>query len=161
MVPRIVKGDLLKQDVDVIVNAWNRNVIPWWLLIPQGVSRAIKKKAGYEPFRELAKHGWMPLGSAVLTGSGRLGFEGIIHVAGINLLWIATARSIQKSVRSAMSLVREHGFSSVAFPIVGSGSGGRNQEKALEVMLDAFEAIESQAKVIIVEYERNTSDSAR
>lgn len=27
----IVKGDLLDQDVDVIVNAWNRNIIPWWL----------------------------------------------------------------------------------------------------------------------------------
>lgn len=38
---RIVTGDLLDQDVEVIVNAWNRNVIPWWLLLPQGVSRAI------------------------------------------------------------------------------------------------------------------------
>jgi hypothetical protein len=27
----IVQGDLLDQDVDVIVNAWNRNIIPWWL----------------------------------------------------------------------------------------------------------------------------------
>ena len=24
-----VQGDLLDQDVDVIVNAWNRNIIPW------------------------------------------------------------------------------------------------------------------------------------
>ena len=46
MKPDVVKGDLLAQDVDVIVNAWNRNVIPWWLLIPQGVSGAIKKKGG-------------------------------------------------------------------------------------------------------------------
>ena len=34
----VVEGDLLDQDVDVIVNAWNRNIIPWWLLLPQGVS---------------------------------------------------------------------------------------------------------------------------
>jgi O-acetyl-ADP-ribose deacetylase (regulator of RNase III) len=39
----IVEGDLLDQDVDVIVNAWNRNIIPWWLLLPQGVSGAIKR----------------------------------------------------------------------------------------------------------------------
>jgi hypothetical protein len=26
-----VVGDLLDQPVDVIVNAWNRNFIPWWL----------------------------------------------------------------------------------------------------------------------------------
>ena len=33
----IVEGDLLDQDVEVIVNAWNRNILPWWLLLPQGV----------------------------------------------------------------------------------------------------------------------------
>ncbi len=46
MTPRIVYGDLLDQPVEVIVNAWNRNVIPWWLLLPQGVSGAIKRRAG-------------------------------------------------------------------------------------------------------------------
>jgi O-acetyl-ADP-ribose deacetylase (regulator of RNase III) len=30
----IVIGDLLDQSVDVIVNSWNRNIIPWWLLLP-------------------------------------------------------------------------------------------------------------------------------
>ena len=30
----VVQGDLLDQDVHVIVNAWNRNIIPWWLLLP-------------------------------------------------------------------------------------------------------------------------------
>lgn len=28
---RITDGDLLDQDVEVIVNAWNRNIIPWLL----------------------------------------------------------------------------------------------------------------------------------
>jgi len=28
----------------VIVNAWNRNSIPWWLLLPQGVSAAIMRE---------------------------------------------------------------------------------------------------------------------
>ena len=36
----IVAGDLLGQDVEVIVNPWNRNIIPWLLLLPQGVSGA-------------------------------------------------------------------------------------------------------------------------
>ncbi len=49
----VVEGDLLDQDVDVIVNAWNRNIIPWWLLLPQGVSGAIKKRGGTGPFKEL------------------------------------------------------------------------------------------------------------
>ena len=53
----LVDGDLLDQNVEVIVNAWNRNLIPWWLLIPQGVSGAIKRKAGNGPFREVARWG--------------------------------------------------------------------------------------------------------
>ncbi|HEX3658227.1 MAG TPA: hypothetical protein VHV55_20735 [Pirellulales bacterium] len=39
---KLFTGDLLDQDVEVIVNPWNRNIIPWWLLLPQGVSGAIK-----------------------------------------------------------------------------------------------------------------------
>jgi O-acetyl-ADP-ribose deacetylase len=42
----IVRGDLLDQPVEAIVNTWNRNIIPWWLLLPQGVSGAIKKRGG-------------------------------------------------------------------------------------------------------------------
>ena len=76
---KVVEGDLLDQDVDVIVNAWNRNVIPWWLLLPQGVSGAIKRRAGYQPFRELARKGPIPLGGAVETGAGRLTFKAIIQ----------------------------------------------------------------------------------
>lgn len=102
----VIEGDLLDQDVDVIVNAWNRNIIPWWLLLPQGVSGAIKKRGDKQPFKELAKHGPMPLGTAVLTSAGKLLFKGIIHVAGINLLWRASERSIRDAVRNAMKIVR-------------------------------------------------------
>lgn len=42
----VVEGDLLDQDVDAVVNAWNRNIIPCWLLLPQGVSGAIKRRGG-------------------------------------------------------------------------------------------------------------------
>ena len=51
----VVEGDLLDQDVEVIVNAWNRNIIPWWLLLPQGVSGAIKRRGGTGPFKEVAE----------------------------------------------------------------------------------------------------------
>ena len=90
MKPNIVHGDLLDQDVDVIVNAWNRNFIPWWLLLPQGVSKAIRRRAGTQPFREVARAGLLPVGGAVLTSAGRLPYRGIIHVAGINAFWVAT-----------------------------------------------------------------------
>jgi O-acetyl-ADP-ribose deacetylase (regulator of RNase III) len=153
----VVKGDLLDQKVDAIVNSWNRNVIPWWLLLPQGVSGAIKRKAGLQPFRELNQHGLLPLGGAVLTSAGRLPFKGIIHVAGINLLWRATEVSIRESVRNAMKIVREQAYQSVALPIIGSGSGGFSQARAKELMIDELSQIAFLPRVLIVEYQRKTS----
>jgi O-acetyl-ADP-ribose deacetylase (regulator of RNase III) len=150
----IVQGDLLDQDVDVIVNAWNRNIIPWWLLLPQGISGAIKERGGTGPFKELRKHGAIPLGGAVLTSAGRLPFKGIIHVAGINMLWRASERSIRDSVRNAMNLAAEHGFQSIAFPLIGAGSGGFNQERAQAIMLDELQELESPLGVTVVVYRR-------
>ncbi len=148
----VVQGDLLDQSVDVIVNAWNRNIIPWWLLLPQGVSGAIKRRGGTQPFREVARHGPIPLGQAVLTSAGKLPFRGIIHVAGINMLWRASEFSIRQSVRSAMAIVEREGFASVAFPLIGAGSGSFNAEKSLAILLDELKQIESPSRVVVVEY---------
>ncbi len=154
MILEVIEGDLLDQDVEVIVNSWNRNIIPWWLLLPQGVSAAIKRKGGVEPFKELAKVGSIPLGEAELTTSGALPYKGIIHVAGINMFWFATKYSVSKSVENAMKIVNDHGYNSVAFPLIGSGSENRGEEWSLEVMLEAFKHIESNAKVLIIKYKK-------
>ncbi|MCS6859691.1 MAG: macro domain-containing protein [Abditibacteriales bacterium] len=153
----VVEGDLLEQNVDAIVNAWNRNVLPWWLLLPQGVSGAIKKKGGTQPFRELAKHGPIPLGGAVSTSAGRLPYKAIIHVAGINLLWRASQRSIQDSVRNAIRLAEDLGLRSVAFPIIGAGSGGFNRAEAERIMLETFAELASEIEVVVVRYGKPTS----
>lgn len=152
--PIVTDGNLLDQSVEIIVNAWNRNIIPWWLLLPQGVSGAIKKRGGYQPFFELGKLGSIPLGGAVMTSSGRLPFKAIIHVAGISMFWRSSRESIQGSVVSAMGLVNQHGFSSVAFPIIGAGTGGYRQEEALQLMIDAFAGLMSCASVTVVRYRR-------
>jgi O-acetyl-ADP-ribose deacetylase (regulator of RNase III) len=150
----IVSGDLLDQPVEIIVNAWNRNIIPWWLLLPQGVAGAIKKKAGLSPFRELAKSGSIPLGGAVLTSAGRLPFRGIIHVAGINMLWRASETSIRLSVRNTLKIVNEQGFQSLAFPIIGSGSGGQAVEWALQIMRDELDQLASTADCRVVRFQK-------
>jgi O-acetyl-ADP-ribose deacetylase (regulator of RNase III) len=151
----VVDGDLLDQDVDVIVNAWNRNIIPWWLLLPQGVSRAIKKQAGVEPFRQLGKLGSLPLGHAVETSAGKLPFKSIIHVAGINMFWRSSERSIRSSVRNAMKLASDNGYSSIALPLIGAGSGGGNPDKILAMIQDELGTIEFDGDVVIVRYRKN------
>ena len=148
----IKNGDLLDQPVEVIVNAWNRNVIPWWLLLPQGVSGAIKRRAGYGPFRELSRKGILPLGGAVLTGAGRLPFRGIIHVAGIGLRWRSSEASIRASVRNALALAGEHGFRSIAFPLIGAGTGGGHAEQIQAMMEDEIRQSQYSGEVLLIRF---------
>ncbi|MCB9653588.1 MAG: macro domain-containing protein [Deltaproteobacteria bacterium] len=163
---RVVEGDLLDQETEAIVNAWNRNIIPWWLLLPQGVSGAIKRHAGTAPFRELARKGPIPLGGAVATGAGRLHYKAIIHVAGINMLWRASRASIVGSVRSAIHVARTLELRSIAFPIIGAGSGGFPVAQAEEIMREELEKSEavsapdnamSALEVVIVRFARKRS----
>jgi len=149
-----VDGDLLDQDVDVIVNAWNRNIIPWWLLLPQGVSGAIKKRGGYAPFRELGKLGSIPLGGAVITGAGKLPFKSIIHVAGISMWWRSSERSIRDSTRNAVALAAEHEFESMAFPLIGAGTGGGSTDDVLSMMLDELANCNFDGLIRIVQFRR-------
>jgi O-acetyl-ADP-ribose deacetylase (regulator of RNase III) len=149
---QIVEGDLLAQDVDAIVNAWNRNIIPWWLLLPQGVSGAIKRKAGLEPFRELGRMGAIPLGGAVLTSAGRLPYRGIIHVAGINMLWRSSERSIRDSTRNAVELATRSGFRSLALPLIGAGSGGGRPEHVEQLILSELSQLEFDGVIRLVRF---------
>jgi O-acetyl-ADP-ribose deacetylase (regulator of RNase III) len=150
----IIEGDLLDQPVEAIVNAWNRNVIPWWLLLPQGVSGAIKRRAGLQPFRELGRLGPIPLGGVVHTSAGRLPYKAILHVAGINMLWRASRASIEDSVRNAMELAGKLGLRSIAFPILGAGSGGFDREAAERIMLETLATLTSEVEVVVVRYRR-------
>lgn len=148
----VVDGDLLEQDTDAIVNAWNRNVLPWWLLIPQGVSAAIRRRAGRAPFREVWRRGPIPLGGAVLTTAGQLPHRAIVHVAGISLLWRASERSVRGSVRNALVLAQQQGFGSIAFPLIGAGTGGRPADDVLHWMTDEAERAQFCGEVRIVRY---------
>lgn len=151
---RIVSGDLLDQNVDAIVNPWNRNLIPWWLLLPQGVSGAIKRKAGFQPFQELRKHGVLPLGGAATTSAGKLPFKGIIHVAGLNHFWMSSERTVLLAVRSALAEARSCGFRSLALPLIGAGTGGLSPSRVISLMTEYISSVDQAGEYLIVIYEK-------
>lgn len=157
--PIIVDGDLLDQPTDAVVNAWNRNVVPWWLLLPQGVSRAIKRRAGLQPFREVSRLGPIALGHAVHTSAGRLPYKAIIHVAGINLLWRASPFSVAAATRNAVVLAERLGLGSLAFPLIGAGSGGLPGPEVERIMVDTLRSIDSTLRVIVVRHRRAAPES--
>jgi len=77
----VVRGDLLKEPVDAIVNAANGR-----LAHGGGVAGIISRAAGpalqAECDRLVAAGGPLAAGSAVVTGAGALPFKGVIHAVG-------------------------------------------------------------------------------
>lgn len=133
----ITEGDLFAQKVDALINPWNRNFVPRWLLRPGGVSKQLKTRTGPAPWIELARLGTLPLGTAVRTTGGRMDID-IIHVAGISAAWRAT-ESVSRSCTNAVNLAWRTGYTSIATPLIGAGHGGLNPATALASMRAALE----------------------
>ena len=106
------------------------------------------------PLRKSASTVRFHSAAAILTSAGRLPFKGIIHVAGINMLWRASDRSIRESVKNAVRLAHEKGFKSIAFPLIGSGSGGFSQEQAKALMLDELRKLDVPMTVRVVVFKK-------
>ncbi|MEZ0298107.1 MAG: macro domain-containing protein [Candidatus Methylacidiphilales bacterium] len=69
------------------------------------------------------------------------------------MLWFATETSIRNSTVNALRLASQHGFTSIAFPLIGTGYGSFSESKALELMSHAIEqSTERPAEVRIVKY---------
>ena len=51
-----------------------------------------------------------------------------------------------------MALAHEKGFQSIAFPLIGAGSGGFNQDRAKAIMEDELEKIVFPLEVKLVIY---------
>jgi O-acetyl-ADP-ribose deacetylase (regulator of RNase III) len=121
----LIQANLATLAVDAQVNPWNRNHLPWLLLVPHGVAGAIRRTAGWRPFWELWRKGPIPLGEARLTDGGRGPAKYLIHVAAYRA---GARRSAPESVRlatdSAVKLAHNLGCRTVAFPLIGAGTGG-------------------------------------
>lgn len=154
MKPKMVTGDLFDQPVECIVNSWNRNIVPPWLMVPHGVSGAMKKRAGKQTFKELRSKGPLQLGEAVATAPGNLTqYRCIIHVASIDLFAKSSESAIQDSVKNAMKLAQQMGIKSIAFPMLGSGSGRFPAERAEELMIETLAQLDYPIEVTLVRFD--------
>jgi len=115
-----VRGNLLEEPVDAIVNAANGQ-----LAHGGGIAGVISRAAGpalqAESDRALAERGPFPAGSAVATGAGRLPFKGVIHAVGPRFGEGDEERKLVGALVSAWRCADERGWESVSFPAVSSG----------------------------------------
>ena len=116
----VVKGDLLAQPVDAIVNAANGH-----LAHGGGVAAIISRAAGPELQEEsdalVEKHGPYPTGAAAVTTAGKLPFKGVIHAVGPRHGEGDEERKLERALSSAFQAAHERGWRTVAFPAVSAG----------------------------------------
>ena len=116
----MVRGNLLEEPVDAIVNAANGQ-----LAHGGGVARVISRAAGPDLQREsdrlVAEHGPAPTGSAVVTTPGKLPFKGVIHAVGPRNGEGDEEAKLVQALGAAFERAREHGWQSVSFPAVSAG----------------------------------------
>jgi len=116
----VVRGDLLKQPVEAIVNAANGH-----LAHGGGVAGIISRAAGpalqAESDALVAARGPLPTGSAVVTTAGALPFKGVIHAVGPRYGEGDEEAMLFQALTAAWRRAQENGWESVAFPAVSSG----------------------------------------
>jgi O-acetyl-ADP-ribose deacetylase len=69
-------------------------------------------------------------------------------------LWRSSEFSVRQSVRNAIELVSQMNFASVAFPLIGAGSGGGSPEQVQTFMTDELSRINYLGSVYIVRFRR-------
>jgi O-acetyl-ADP-ribose deacetylase (regulator of RNase III) len=119
-VVEVVRGDLLEEHADAIVNAANGH-----LAHGGGVAAAIASAAG-EGFDEesaafVQAHGVVPVGSAVATSAGSLEFKHVIHAVGPVFGEGDEERKLASAIESALRCADEHGCRTVSLPAISSG----------------------------------------
>src|SRR5215467_2925225 len=112
---RLVKDDITERKVDVIINAANSH-----LQHGGGVAGAIVQKGGSIIQEESDKIGFVQVGSAVITSSGRLSCKAIIHAVGPMMGEGDEDKKLRDAVRNSLFLASEEQFESLSMPAISS-----------------------------------------
>lgn len=154
----IIRNDITKMNVDVIVNAANS-----LLKMGGGVCGAIFNAAGAEDLqRECDSIGGCGVGEAVITKGYALKAKYIIHTVGP--IWQGGNFDEEKLLRNcylnSLKLAKENNLESIAFPLISSGIYGYPKEQALRVAMAAIQEflLENDMTVYLAVFDKKALD---
>ncbi|MDD5634955.1 MAG: O-acetyl-ADP-ribose deacetylase [Candidatus Omnitrophica bacterium] len=126
----IKKGDITREDAEVIVNAANTG-----LRGGGGVDGAIHRAAGPMVMEECKKIGGCKTGEAVMTAAGNLKANKIIHTPGP--VWhggeSGEADLLRNCYKNSFELAKKNSFKTIAFPAISTGVYGYPVREAAEI----------------------------
>lgn len=131
---RVRQGDITTYDGDAVVNAANNH-----LQLGAGVAGAIRRRGGPTIQEECDRHGAIRVGQAAITGAGDLPVSYVIHAAAMGDTPV-TEQSIRDSTAASLELARRNDVKRIAFPVLGSGVGGFDFERAARIMIETVMA---------------------
>lgn len=126
----IMEGDISDLEIEALVNPANES-----LKLGTGVAGAIKKRGGPSIQEECDRIGGTPVGTAVMTGAGKLKAKRVIHAVGPRMGDGDEDRKLASAVRAALALADRNGLRSIALPAISTGNFGFPIDRAARIML--------------------------
>jgi len=148
---KVIIGDIVKQEVDAIVNAANNS-----LLGGGGVDGAIHHAAGPGLLDECRKLGGCPIGEARITKGYDLPAKWVIHTVGPIYKGGSHGEDemLARSYRNSLALAGEYDIRTIAFPSISTGAYGfpvaRASRIAAEEITNFLKSNTAVEKVILV-----------
>jgi O-acetyl-ADP-ribose deacetylase (regulator of RNase III) len=132
---KLIKGDITKIHVDVIVNAANN-----MLSGGGGVDGAIHNAAGNELMEACKKIGFCKTGEVVVTDAYQLPAKYVFHTVGP--VWEGGSENEKEQLKNcyinALTLAMEMGCKSISFPNISTGIYGFPMLAAAELAIDTI-----------------------
>ena len=131
----IVRNDIVKMEVDAIVNTANPKPV-----VGTGVDTAIHKAAGPELLKAREKIGELKVCEAVATPAFDLPAKYVIHVVGP--AWVdentVEEEMLARSYKAALDVAAKEKCKSIAFPLLSTGNYGFPKKLSMRIALDVF-----------------------
>lgn len=145
----IIKGNIIDEDVDAIVNAANSS-----LLGGSGVDGSIHAAGGRQILEEcmtiLGKIGKLKTGKAVITSGGMLKARYVIHTVGP--IWHGGDSNeetiLSNAYRNSLKLATQKGIKTIAFPSISTGVYGFPKELAAKIAYNTVKGSLKDCKTI-------------
>jgi len=127
----LVQGDITERDMDAIVNAANSH-----LRHGGGVAGAIVRKGGQIIQDESDSIGYTPVGTAVITGAGKLTARFVIHTVGPKMGEGDEDNKLRNAVLNTLGLASEKGLKSISMPAISSGIFGFPKDRCAKILVN-------------------------